>query len=95
MTCINGIELTCTTFHWFMDKNNNTLFGKENFIWMVVGGIIAIIGFLLMIGGKSSDPKVFSDSEVYSARRISIAPILIVLGLLIEVYAIMKKPKTE
>jgi hypothetical protein len=78
-----------------MDKNNNTLFGKENSIWMIVGGVIAIIGFLLMIGGKSADPKVFSDAEVYSTRRISIAPILIVLGLLIEVYAIMKKPKIE
>jgi Protein of unknown function (DUF3098) len=78
-----------------MEKKNDALFGKQNFIWMAVGGIIAIIGFLLMIGGKSSDPNVFSDSEVYSTRRISIAPILIILGLVIEVYAIMKKSKTE
>jgi hypothetical protein len=48
-----------------------------------------------MAGGKSSDPNVFADNEVYSTRRITIAPILILLGLLIEVFAIMKKAKAE
>jgi Protein of unknown function (DUF3098) len=76
-------------------KKSEALFGKENFIWMIIGGVIAIIGYLLMVGGKSNDPNVFSDTDVYSPRRITIAPILIVLGLLIEVYAIMKKAKTD
>jgi hypothetical protein len=44
-----------------------------------------------MAGGKSTDPNVFSDNEVYSFRRITLAPLLIIAGLLIEVYAIMKK----
>jgi hypothetical protein len=48
----------------------------------------------LMSGGKSEDPNVFSNNEVYSSTRITVAPILIVVGLLIEVYAIFKKPKT-
>jgi hypothetical protein len=78
-----------------MEKKNDALFAKQNFLWMAIGGIIAIIGFLLMIGGKSSNPNVFNDSEVYSTTRITIAPILIILGLMIEVYAIMKKSKTE
>ncbi len=78
-----------------MEKKNDALFGKQNFMWMIIGGVIAIVGFLLMAGGKSSDPNVFSDSEVYSTRRITIAPILIMLGLMIEVYAIMKNPKTD
>jgi hypothetical protein len=46
-----------------------------------------------MAGGKSSDPNVFNEDEVYSFRRITLAPILIIAGLMVEVYAIMKRPK--
>ncbi|GAB2836493.1 DUF3098 domain-containing protein [Ferruginibacter profundus] len=74
---------------------NQTLFTKENYIWMLVGIVVMAIGFVLMSGGKSPDPKVFNDSEVYSPRRITVAPILIIAGLLIEIFAIMKKPKTN
>ena len=45
-----------------------------------------------MAGGKSADPKVFNDNEVYSTTRITIAPLLIIAGFLIEIFAIMKKP---
>jgi Protein of unknown function (DUF3098) len=74
-----------------MEKNNNALFGKQNYLWMAVGGAVILLGILLMSGGKSQDPNIFSDQDVYSLRRITIAPILITVGLLIEVYAIMKK----
>jgi len=79
-----------------MSANNNTtpLFAKENFLFMLIGGIVIALGMYLMSGGKSDDPSVFSNTEVYSKTRITIAPILIVVGLLIEVYAIFKKPKT-
>ena len=60
---------------------------------MGIGGVVMLLGLLLMAGGKSSDPTVFDTNEVYSFRRITVAPILIVAGLMIEVYAIMKKPK--
>jgi Protein of unknown function (DUF3098) len=76
-----------------MEKNKATLFGKENYLWMAAGIAIVLLGFLLMSGGKSPDPKVFDESEVYSFRRITLAPILIMAGLMVEVYAIMKKPK--
>jgi len=69
------------------------LFNKENYMWMIIGIVVMALGFFLMAGGKSPDPKVFNDSEVYSTRRITIAPILIIAGLLIEIFAIMKKPK--
>lgn len=69
------------------------LFSKENYKWMVIGLVVMAIGFFLMAGGKSADPNVFNDNEIYSVRRITIAPILIVAGLVIEIYAIMKKPK--
>ncbi|MBL0105542.1 MAG: DUF3098 domain-containing protein [Bacteroidetes bacterium] len=59
---------------------------------MFVGIAVITIGFLLMIGGGSPDPKVF-DESIFSTQRITVAPVLVILGLVIEVYAIMKKPK--
>ncbi|MFN8264871.1 MAG: DUF3098 domain-containing protein [Chitinophagaceae bacterium] len=75
------------------DKKLVTIFDKENRMWMAIGGIVIILGFLLMIGGKSTDPNVFNKEEVYSFRRITLAPILIIAGIIIEIYGIMKKPK--
>jgi hypothetical protein len=75
------------------EKKIISIFEKQNYLWMAIGGAAIILGFLLMIGGKSSDPNVFNKDEVYSFRRITLAPILIVAGLIIEIYAIMKKPK--
>lgn len=69
------------------------LFTKDNFTWMLIGGVVIAIGMFLMSGGKSADPKVFDTNEVYSTTRITIAPLLIILGLVIEIYAIFKKPK--
>ena len=69
------------------------LFGKENYIWMLAGLVLLALGFFLMAGGKSTDPKVFDTKEVYSTTRITIAPILIIAGFIIEIIAIMKKPK--
>jgi len=71
----------------------NALFGKENYKWMLIGLVVMAIGFFLMAGGKSSDPNVFEDKDVYSTTRITIAPILIIAGLILEIFAIMKKPK--
>ena len=72
---------------------NTALFGKENYMWMLAGLIVLAIGFFLMAGGKSPDPNVFNDKEVYSPMRITVAPLLIVAGFIIEIIAIMKKPK--
>ena len=71
----------------------NNLFGKENYVWMLAGLAIMALGFFLMAGGKNSDPTKFNDSDVYSFTRITLAPILIVLGLVTEIFAIMRKPK--
>ena len=72
---------------------NTNLFTKDNYMWMLVGGAVIALGFFLMAGGKSDDPKIFNPKEVYSFTRITIAPILIIAGLIIEIYAIMKRPK--
>lgn len=69
------------------------LFEKQNLWLMLLGVVVIAIGMLLMVGGKSNDPNVFNYDEVYSARRISVAPVLIIIGLGIEIYAIFKKPK--
>ena len=69
------------------------IFGKENYILMLAGLIVMAIGFFLMAGGKSTDPAKFNDNEIYSTTRITVAPFLIIVGLLIEIFAIMKKPK--
>jgi Protein of unknown function (DUF3098) len=69
------------------------LFGKENYIWIVAGLVVIALGLMLMSGGKSNDPNVFNSNEVYSTRRITIAPVVILIGLAIEVFAIFRKPK--
>jgi hypothetical protein len=69
------------------------LFTKENYRWMLIGIISVGLGLILMAGGKSKDPNVFNANEVYSFRRITLAPILILAGLALEIFAIFKKPK--
>jgi len=73
--------------------DSRPLFAKDNFKIMLAGLAVIVIGFLLMLGGASDNPNNFKPEEVYSFRRITLAPIVIVLGLLVEVYAIMRKPK--
>lgn len=67
-------------------------FGKENYRLLIIGLIVIAVGFLLMIGGGSDDPNVFSE-DIFSFRRMTLAPILILAGYGIEIYAIMKKSK--
>ena len=72
-----------------------TLFDKANLQWMLIGIIVMALGFILMAGGKSPDPNVFDKSKVYSTTRITIAPIIILAGLVIEIVAIFRQPKNS
>ena len=77
------------------EKNNaqgEFLFGKRNYVIMIVGIAIILIGFVLMIGGGSDDPSVFNE-EMYNFRRIRLAPTVVLIGLAVQVYAIMAKPE--
>jgi membrane-bound ClpP family serine protease len=78
------------------EKKNNQGFPltKKNYILLAIGFIIVIIGFILMSGGKSPNPNVFSQN-IFSFRRIILAPIVIVFGYMFEIYAIMHRPKKE
>ncbi len=75
--------------------NQVFLFDRGNYTWMIAGFVLIIAGFFLMTGGKSPDPTKFNYDEIYSFRRVTLAPVLIMLGFVIEVYAIMKKPVSE
>ena len=68
--------------------------GKENYLLLIVGFVVIIIGFLLMTGGKSENPNEFSK-DIFSFRRITLAPLIVFFGFLFEIFAIMKKPKEE
>ncbi len=75
------------------EKVTPSIFNKENYIWMLLGIAIMVVGMLLLAGGKNTDPNVFDKSKVYSTTRITIAPLLILAGLVIEIFAIFRKPK--
>jgi hypothetical protein len=64
----------------------------ENYKYLIITFVIIIVGFLLMIGGKSEDPNVFNH-EMFNAQRTILAPIIVVFGFAFGIWAIMKKPK--
>lgn len=68
------------------------LFGKKNYIFMIIGVMVIGLGFILMSGGGSDNPAVFNE-EIYNWRRIRLAPTLVIIGLGIEIYAILLNPK--
>ena len=71
------------------DRNNSDfIFNKRNYKIMLVGLAIIAFGFILMSGGGSDDPSIFS-ADIYSFRRIRVAPTLVLLGLGLQVYAIL------
>jgi hypothetical protein len=77
-----------------MKKDNpqsEFLFGKRNYVFMIIGIAVIALGFILMAGGGSEDPNVFNE-EIYNWRRIRLAPTLVIIGLGIEIYAILAKP---
>jgi len=68
------------------------LFDKRNYILFAAGALLILFGFLLMTGGGSKDPNVFNP-EVFSSTRITVAPILVLAGFVVNVVAIMLRPK--
>ncbi len=73
-------------------KEPHLLFGKTNYLLIATGIACIAIGFVLMSGGGSSDPNVFDAEAIYSPRRITAAPIMVILGFVITIVAILKKP---
>ena len=68
-------------------------FGKENYRILIIGVVIVVVGYLLMIGGGSDDPNQFNADEIFSTRRVTIAPVTILVGFMVVLAGIMKKSK--
>ncbi len=75
--------------------NENFALGPENYTYLIIGFVIIVVGFLLMIGGKTDDPTVFNADEIFSFRRITLAPLVVLFGFIFEIWAIMKKPRAS
>lgn len=76
------------------ENKNPSLFNKDNYLWMLAGLVLIALGMFLMSGGKSNtNPAEFDAKAVYSPMRITVAPILILAGLVLEIFALFKKPK--
>jgi len=71
-------------------KEGVLVFNKENYKWVLIGIALITLGMLLMMGGFNVDPNVFDESEIYSLRRTLVAPVFILAGLGVEIYAIFK-----
>ncbi len=74
--------------------NSNFALPRENYKLLGIGFLIIVAGFLLMLGGKSDDPNVFSE-KIFSFRRITLAPLVVLAGFVFEIWAIMRKPKNR
>jgi hypothetical protein len=69
------------------------IFDQTNYLIMIAGVVVIALGFVLMSGGATTDPNVFPKEQLYSFTRITLAPIVVMLGFGIEIYAILKRPK--
>ena len=77
-----------------IEEEKEIVFGKKNYRIMFLGLFVLIFGFLLLSGGGSDQAEVF-DAEVFNARRLVWAPTVIILGFVIEVFAIVAKPNKK
>ena len=76
------------------EDSHSFAFDRQNYILVIVGLVVLGIGLLLLIGGGSDDPNVFNES-LFDFQRLTLAPILILAGYIIEIFAIMKLPKSK
>lgn len=76
-------------------ENTNFAIPKRNYRFILIGFVILVIGFLLMIGGGNDDPNTFFPDEIFSFRRVTLAPVIVLAGFVFEIWAIMHLPKTK
>ena len=74
-----------------MGKKAKMVLGKKNYVFIIIGCLVVILGFILMSGGGSENPNVFQEEELFSFRRITLAPFMVILGYGVVLYGIMKK----
>jgi len=76
-------------------KNSGFTLSKENYKFIIIGCVVVLLGFILMAGGGSEDPNVFEEEELFSFRRITLAPFLVMAGYGVVLFGILKRPKEE
>lgn len=68
---------------------------RKNIVYLLAGLALMIVGYILMTGGGTTDPSVFPEKEMFSFRRVTLAPLFILAGFVVEIFAIMYKPKSK
>lgn len=76
-------------------KSDKFALPKKSFILLIVGVLLMVVGFILMSGGGTNDPDIFPEAEMFSFRRVTLAPIFILAGFAVEIFAILYIPKKE
>jgi|TARA_Y100000385_G_scaffold259395_1_gene288443 hypothetical protein len=74
-----------------MEEKSKMVLGKKNYTFIIIGCLVVILGFVLMSGGGSENPDVFIEEELFSFRRITLAPFMVILGYGLVLFGIMKK----
>ena len=74
-----------------MEEKKNMVLNKKNYLFIILGCVVVILGFVLMSGGGSENPDVFNEEELFSFRRITLAPFFVMLGYGLVLFGIMKK----
>ena len=74
-----------------MEEKKNMVLNKKNYLFIILGCVVVILGFVLMSGGGSENPDNFNEEELFSFRRITLAPFLVMLGYGLVLFGIMKK----
>ena len=75
-----------------LSPNKQPLFRKINYILIGIGLLFLVLGYILLAGGGSKDPEIFAP-DIFNARRLVVAPILMLIGLIVEIVAIMYRAK--
>ena len=74
-----------------MEEKSKMVLGRKNYNYIILGCLVVLLGFILMSGGGSEDPNVFNEEELFSFRRITLAPFLVISGYGLVLFGIMKK----
>lgn len=90
-----NIEPTKSNYQTNMvsDTNNDLIFGKKDYQIILIGWGLVVLGLVLMIGGNMPDNDTWDPDLIYSFRRITLAPMLIIAGLIVQIYAIFRRDK--
>lgn len=73
-----------------INQKNEQIFSRKNYLWMAIGAGLIALGLIMMLGGKMPSPDVWDESIIYNPRITVVGPILILTGLVVEIYAIFK-----